>query len=190
MPLFVKLPDQRAGRVVDAPVRTVDVLPTIAAAAGVRVPWRTDGRPAGEVTPDPDARIEVSAAGRARAVPGAPGVLARRRARSAHEQRLLARGTFATGPRPDLLGRRVSTRVPVRSRATVDDTAAYTHLVDGAEVLPAFVSGRVRGVRADRSLAIAVDGRVVATTRAYPEGGRMTYRVLVPPAALAAGRSP
>lgn len=44
VPLFVKLPHQRRGRVVRRPTRSVDVLPTIAAALGLRIPWHVDGQ--------------------------------------------------------------------------------------------------------------------------------------------------
>ena len=44
VPLFVKLPGQRRGRIVARPVRTIDLLPTIADVLGIRIPWRVDGR--------------------------------------------------------------------------------------------------------------------------------------------------
>ena len=43
VPLFVKLPHQTRGRVVRRPSRNTDIVPTIAAALGVRVPWHVDG---------------------------------------------------------------------------------------------------------------------------------------------------
>ena len=60
VPFFVKLPGQPGGRVDDRAVRTIDVLPTIAKAAGVRVPWKADGIPADEREVDPEAPIDVS----------------------------------------------------------------------------------------------------------------------------------
>jgi hypothetical protein len=44
VPLFVKLPHQSKGRVERAPARTIDIVPTIADALGVRIPWHVDGR--------------------------------------------------------------------------------------------------------------------------------------------------
>jgi hypothetical protein len=184
VPLVVKLPHQRVGRIVDTPVRTVDVLPTIAAAAGVRMPWRADGRPADRVPAAGDATIEVRAA-------GGPGpslpqsrLVALQRARNAREARVLT----DAGPRPDLLGRRVATRVPRGGpvRARIAGARGYAHLVDTAATVPALVAGTVRGLGADRPLAVAVDGRVVATTRAYPDGDRVVFRALVPASALVA----
>jgi hypothetical protein len=42
-PLFVKLPHQQVGEVIDHPARSVDVVPTIDAVLGVKPPWTMDG---------------------------------------------------------------------------------------------------------------------------------------------------
>jgi hypothetical protein len=171
VPFFVKAPEQRDGRVDDAAVRTIDVLPTIADAAGVRVTWRTDGMPAGERDVDPAAPIDVSHAGEPALTEPLRSVLAKRRARDATEALLLRDGLWAIGPRPDLLGRRVPMAPDAPSR-------------------PPFVSGEVEGVAAGDELALAVGGRVVATTRVYREGDRSRYTALVPPSPLRDGANP
>ena len=43
VPLFFKSPGQRQGETVDTNVETIDILPTLAAALGVRRPWTADG---------------------------------------------------------------------------------------------------------------------------------------------------
>ena len=43
VPLFFKSPGQRQGETVDANVETIDILPTLAAGLGVRLPWTADG---------------------------------------------------------------------------------------------------------------------------------------------------
>lgn len=61
-------------------------------------------------------------------------------------------------------------------------------MVDNADgVLPSFVSGRVEGLERDTVLAVAVNGRVRATTRAYRDGGRSVFAALVPPSSLREG---
>ena len=45
VPLFIKAPGQRRGRVDESAARTVDILPTLAAELGLEPRWRTDGRP-------------------------------------------------------------------------------------------------------------------------------------------------
>jgi len=54
-------------------------------------------------------------------------------------------------------------------------------------VLPAFVSGEVAGLKPETVLAVAVNGRVEATTRVYRDGGRSVYAALVPPSSLHEG---
>jgi hypothetical protein len=43
-PLFIKAPGQASGAVDDRPVRSVDVLPTIAAHLDTKIPWKVDGQ--------------------------------------------------------------------------------------------------------------------------------------------------
>jgi hypothetical protein len=172
VPFFVKLPGQKDGRVDDRAVRTIDVLPTIAAAAGVRLPWRADGKPAGERPVDPNAPIDVSHMGVHVLTEPLASIEAKRRAREPVEEQLLRRGVYAIGPRPDLIGRRVA---PGGRRLAVGDGP-----------LPAYVSGRVN-VAPEAVLAIAVNGRVVATTRAYRDDDRTIYTAIVPPSSLHPG---
>jgi hypothetical protein len=177
VPLFVKRPGQRRGRVDDRAVRTVDVLPTIADAAGARLPWRADGIPADERAVDPSAPIDVSHAGEPVLTEPLGSVLAKRRGREEAEARLLRDGLYGIGPRPDLLGRRVPAGAAAR-RVTVDPEAP---------VLPSFVAGDAGSLRPGAVVAVAVNGRVEATTRVYRDGGRSRYAALVPPESLGEG---
>jgi hypothetical protein len=160
VPFFVKLPGQREGRVSDGAVRTIDALPTIAKAAGVRVPWKADGMPADERPVDPAARIDVSHMGELILTEPLSTVLAQRDARDKVETRLLRNGLYAIGPRPELIGR----RAPAGSGQTFDQP---------------FISGTA-DVPPGTELAIAVDGRVEATTRTYRDEGKTRYTALVP----------
>jgi len=177
VPFFVKLPGQPDGRVDDRAVRTIDVLPTIAKAAGVRLPWNADGIPADEREVDPEAPIDISHMGVPVLTEALGSVLAKRRARERVEARLLRDGIYAIGPRPELISRRVA--VPSGGKhVMVDNTNG---------VLPSFVSGPVEGIGPDTVLAVAVNGRVQATTRAYRDGGRSVFAALVPPSSLREG---
>jgi hypothetical protein len=178
VPFIVKAPRQRAGRVEDGAVRTVDALPTIAAAAGVRMPWRTDGMPAGERPADGDASIGVMREGRPGAAAPLATVLDGLRARNTVEERLLRDGI---GPRPDLIGRRIDAP---RAQATVDGPGDFEHVAADARVLPVLVSGDVTGLPDGAPLAVAVNGRVAVTTRVFPPG---QFVALVPPESLRPG---
>jgi hypothetical protein len=183
VPFFAKAPGQQEARVEDGAVRTIDALPTIAEAAGVRIPWRTDGMPADERPVDFGAQVAVTGEGRP-GVPEALGtILEGQRERDAYEAQLLRRGEYAVGPRPDLLGRHFAGAVEGGPRATVDAPDEF-EVAAGADVLPALVSGDVTGLEDDAVVALAVNGRVVATTRVFPPG---QYVAIVPPQALRAG---
>ena len=81
VPLFVKAPGQRTGRVSTRALQTIDILPTIADELGVHMPWRVDGRSAEE--PAPAGRPAVDMLTRARGAT-APR---RRRSRAPHARR-------------------------------------------------------------------------------------------------------
>jgi hypothetical protein len=168
VPFLVKYPGQQQGRVDERAVRTIDVLPTIAAAAGVRLPWKADGMPAGERKVDPSAPIDISHAGEHVLTAPLASVLAKRRQREAVDARLLRDGPYAIGPRPELIGRHAAAGA-------------------GAPRDSPYVTGRVDGVAPETAIAVAVDGVIEATTRAYRKGGHTLYAAIVPPSSLRAG---
>jgi hypothetical protein len=190
VPLFVKLPGQRSGRVDERAVRTIDVLPTIAQAAGVRVPWRTDGMPAGSRRVDPAARIEVTHAGAPALSTSLAAILRARRERETVEAAMLRDGVYAMGPAPQLIGRRVAApprRVASGPRATVDAPQDLRAIDHESAVLPAYVSGAVEDLPADAVLAVAVNGRVEATTRVLRSDDGPVYAAIVRPSSLRDG---
>ena len=69
----------------------------------------------------------------------------------------------------------------------MDAPAEYAAVDPAAAFVPAFVTGRLEGVPADAELAVAVNGRVEATTRAYPSGRQMLYGAIVRPSSLRPG---
>jgi Sulfatase len=159
VPLFVKLPHQRQGRVVRRPTRSVDVLPTIAAALGVRVPWHVDGQNA--LSPErPEPYVTVAKDHGKRFVVLASRLDAKREAALRRQLALFgsdepASTLYAVGPFRSLLDRKVD--------------------LSGE---PVQVSGKVApGVR---NVAVLARGKVVAVVPAV--GGR--YWALVPRSAL------
>jgi Sulfatase len=185
VPFIVKLPGQRTGSVDDRAVRTIDALPTIAEAAGVEVPWRTDAMPADDREVDPGAQIAAMDDGR----PGRPASLGALldgvREREAHEARLLRHGVYRVGPRPDLIGRRVGD-VPLL-RVAIDSPDDFEAVAGDAPTLPVLVSGDVTGLPVGAAIAVAVNGRIAATTRVFRDGDRPQFVALVPPRTLRAG---
>lgn len=69
----------------------------------------------------------------------------------------------------------------------MDGPGDFRAIPADAAVLPAFVSGAVSGLEEDATLAVAVDGRVAATTRVYRDADGLQYAALVPPESLGPG---
>ena len=185
MPLFVKAPEQREGRIVDGVARTIDVLPTIAREMGIRLRDEVDGVPLGTRGDDPATELDVPDSWELGTTTTFGTFLREREERRAHEKALLAAADydpFRMGPRPELMGR-IAAGSPVRFR--LDDPAAYEDVSLDAPVLPAYITGKVSGERSGVELAVTVNGRIAATTRL--DGRR--FGALVAPDVLRAGEN-
>jgi hypothetical protein len=174
VPLFVKLPHQQRGRIERAAARTIDILPTIAKAVGVRIPWRVDGHSLlGDRAPERNV-VLIKDRGRHFVVPVAE--LEARRERALRRQiglfgsgEPLAR-LYGIGPDRGLLGRPVRRLGLVPAHAKLDDLDRSRYLVQ--------VSGTVAAPIHD--VAVAAGGTVVAVVPAVD--GR--FWALVPRSAL------
>jgi hypothetical protein len=183
VPFFVKAPGQRRSRTSDKPLRTIDVLPTLADLLGVRIPWRVDGRSALEPTIAAQRRRTiVSKKFRHTYLVDSAGFERAKRAALDRKLRLFGHGLYAFGPRPDLLGRRVEPSAHQRLEVEAGSRFVPTHLV-----------GRVRGGRrgGGRTIAVALDGRVAATGRTFTLPGSVEEQlsVMLPERLVHSGRT-
>ena len=192
VPLLIKRPGQTAGAVVDGAAETIDILPTIADALGVRLPFAVDGRSLyGRLAPRA-ARTLISRSltnvGRSDATnwkPSSEVSLARRLARfgaGSYDQLYAVPGTG------EMIGRPVTTyphrRGPLRMRLIEPETF---HDVDlESDTLPLIVRGQLNG-HATGPLAIAVNGRIAATTVVYQERAAPVFATMIPEQSLRAG---
>ncbi len=192
IPLFVKLPGQSDGRVVEKHVSSVDVLPTIASVLGVKVHWRVDGHSA--LTDRPGSRtVRVSGF----SMPYGAAQKLRVRARE-RKLRLFGSGTW--GPRLAASGRywRLVGERPHAS-GSVDGTAA----IDGvgsrllrkfprnSPLVPSPLAGSISGLAKGTTLAFALNGRIAAVTRVYrePSGGALRFSALIGESGFRTGRN-
>jgi hypothetical protein len=178
MPLFIKTPGQREGRVVDGVVRTIDVLPTIARVLGVRLSG-VDGVPAGTRGTDPGIELDVPDSWEGGTTGTYGTFLRQREERRRYERSLLAAAgydAFAIGPHPELVGRRPGAVPSSGGRLRLDDTGVW-------------VSGTVEGLPGGTAIAVTVGGRVAATARIggagrfgapVDEAGRVAVYEIVP----------
>jgi hypothetical protein len=106
--------------------------------------------------------------------------------------RLGSGGIYALGPAPEVLNTEapgVSSGIPPGVTATIENTSDYDDVDPTADQLPAFVAGNLEGVAAGSEIAIAVNGRVVATCRSFLDEGDLSFGAVVPPFTLRAGRN-
>ncbi len=177
VPLFVKAPRQRRGRVSPAWVRGTDVVPTVADLLDVRLPWRAVGKSAYSraararrhlITSSPDVGYTVKVRGSV--------VEARRRANLARRHRLFGTGAwenvFRIGPNPELLGLSPDRlpQVPANGlRADFDLPTDLRNVNLSKQFLPSWAVGALRGRDAGpatrRDVALAVNGTIRAVGR-------------------------
>ena len=196
VPLFVKYPHQRRGVEDRRDARTIDILPTIADAIGVRLPWKVDGRSL-RAAPVTGRRVMVfkRAGGvvQADADDVRAGVLATARRNAA----LFGVGVEPDGPigpHRELVGRAVGTLGSTSARGAhvrLDGDTLFADVRKESEFVPARVTGEVGGgsLAPGSAVAISVNGRVAATTRLFDVDGRNRFAVLVPERSLDEGRN-
>jgi hypothetical protein len=189
VPLLVKLPHQRAGRVEDAHVRTVDVLPTIADALGIQVPWPTDGRSALAAGSREEARVAVHTAAGDRVTADRAELVRRRRAALAHKLELFGADLFRIGPHPELLGREVDGLAAARPESPRVRLLGSPFYDPNASVVPMHVAGVLVGAEGGENVAVAVAGRIAAVTRSYRYGGKTWFSAVLPEHAFRPGQN-
>ncbi|MEP6625988.1 MAG: hypothetical protein ABJC79_16185, partial [Acidimicrobiia bacterium] len=206
-PLLVKYPHQTQAHVDDRRAESIDVLPTVADVLGAKhagpfdgislrhLP-RTDGtgrmypwswRPTARDLVPPDGRGYVDVDG----PKGFARVLEARAAPDGTDQalRVYQRGRFGA-----LVGRPVAAfgRGPTGSAtATIQHLERFDHVQPKAQNVDwAFSYGGISGVDIETPLAVASNGRIIATTAAQlPTNGTAPFTFLVPPTLLARGRN-
>jgi hypothetical protein len=201
VPLFIKAPGQRAGRINRSYVSTLDIAPTIADLLNIRLGYRASGRSAFSRAVRRRRVVRLPTRDFSRIVRISARSYERRR-RAVTRRRLQLFGSGATGlfdgigPNRGLIGRRVTDlRRDGRSRVQARLAAgrALRSVRRRSGLLPAQIAGNLRGGRrgAKRNIAVAVNGTVQAVGRTWYLRGDRTehFAVMVPETSLAEGRN-
>jgi Sulfatase len=191
VPLFVKLPGQSHGKVDEAAARTVDVVPTIADAIGADIPWEVDGESllSGDL-PDRPIEMENLRGGGVELTQAEYGdVLADALARRVE---LLGDGKtslYAIGPNSELRGRPVNDLLgeEAAADARIVDGVAVRNYDPASPITPARIAGDLDGIEVGERLAIALNGRVVATTFSYSGDHGTEFAAMIPPRLIEIG---
>jgi len=202
VPLFIKRSRQRRGRVSGLYARNSDVAPSIAHFLGLRLPWRTSGQSLTSRAVRRRRTVRVqSRLPRVSSIRIGVGAFQRR-----WQRRILTTHgifgiasygrLFAIGPPRRLLGRSLaglSVGGPGRYHASVLRPSEIRNVNGQSRFVPSLVSGFIGGGRGGkrRALAVAVNGRIVATSRSFFLRGssREAYAVIVPDGAFHPGRN-
>jgi hypothetical protein len=171
----------------------VDILPTIADAIGVEIPWETAGRSALEATEDrPLVQVGTVTA-------PYPEALAQRKRSLARQIALFGSGTWdgrfaGTGRFRTLVGRPVAA---LRVAGTLDGEAS----VDGigskllrslpkrSPLFPSPLSGYLSQSGNGGWVALALNGRIAAVSHTYKALGKLRFSLLASDKAFHAGRN-
>ncbi len=196
VPLFVKLPHQRTGRISDSFARTIDVVPTIARVLRRAIPWHVDGRPLVGRRLPAEATVSLLV-GNGKYATARLSELRALRARALAQQ-LAEFGTtppavYRIGPHQELIGRPLSD-VSVRPSGTAGVELQGQPLLKAvdthSDLLPTYLQGQLTGPHAQvEDLAIAVNGRIAAVTQTFEQGGQTKFAAMVPEDALHDGRN-
>jgi hypothetical protein len=191
VPLFVKAPGQRRGRIDDGFVRTIDIVPTVAALLDTRIPFHVDGKPA--LRPARNGVVAVAEGSQGNVSVPFADFVHRRNAEVRRKLRMFGsagwRSLYAFGPDPELIGR---TAAPlVHGKASIGALSLshdYGSVEPAAPLVPALVEGSLSGgLVPSQPLAVSVNGRIAATTMAYGLDGGVGLMAMVSPGAFRAG---
>jgi len=199
IPLFVKAPGQKKGRVDDAWVETIDILPTIFDVLNLDPRVKMDGRSAfsDEVQRRDELRILVRNSFEVLRIP-ADTFTRERRAIIDRDQRLFGSGTdgpgrlYEIGPNPELIGQPAAA-AGEELDVSLSLAREYGHVGSDPLYVPVHVVGRVNGPDRDpRDIAVAVNGTIRAVGNTFKlavgDDGELVS-VMVPESAFRKGRN-
>jgi hypothetical protein len=207
VPLLLKLPGQRRGRIDDRHVETIDVLPTILELAGVEPPHALDGRSLlrpiaaqlRRVTVFHRVGTELNTIGGVYTF-SPEAVERRRRAALLRKLRLFGSGggrdpaaLYRIGPHADLVGRREETvpHVPGTPTARIHQAAELRRVAPRSTFVPGEITGEIPNGRpgGGRTIALVLNGRIAATGRTFSLEGSSAenFEVIVPERSFRAG---
>jgi hypothetical protein len=210
VPLFVKPPFLRAGRVSDRSVESVDILPTIATALEMPLPFAVDGRSMLDPAPPGAADRHARTVGGSWTIDATlPSTWAGVRMKTAlFGPHPTWDDVWALSSAPELLGRRVDT-MPIDARPALSyallDAQAFDEVAPASGMVPSYVRGVVWATHADAlpgEIAVAVDGVVRGVGRLFSvhdvtevmtitlnPNATGVFAMMVPEAAFHAGRN-
>jgi Sulfatase len=199
IPLFIKAPQQKQGKVDNSWVETIDILPTILDILNVDPKVHMDGKSAysSTVKNRKTLRFEIRNTFQTLKIPAA--AFQRERAQIiARNHRLFGSGAdgpqriYEIGPHPELIGQPASAAGPPLS-VDLTDSGDYANVDPATGFVPTHIVATVNGPdRHPRDIAVAVNGTIQAVgntfTLAVGDAGELVS-VMVPESAFHKGKN-
>jgi hypothetical protein len=200
VPFIVKLPagvrSREPGTIDDANVETIDVLPTVADVLDAGIRWDLHGRSVIEAAAErPAKRFHYEFASRRQMF--RTDEIVRRRDEAVRRQTTLfgedAWPVFTLPELRGLIGQEVEAfgvMGETSLQLSIDNESSFDRVDVNAPESPAQLTGRIRGPAGETArvaVAVALNGRIVATTRRWPSQSR--WMAMLPPGSLQAGRN-
>ena len=192
VPLLVKAPYQRTGKVSDRNVETVDILPTMADMLGIKIGWPVDGCSA-VAAGCPERAAKIAVPGRSKRIAFSADVLGRgeslKRKLALFGSGKRPNGLFAIGGYPGLVGRRVAEFAVKGEAASMSLSRAPA---SGSAAADEYVPARVAAVlhpseelKDAPQIAVSANGVIQAVAPALPDGrSRLVLSAMLPEEAL------
>ena len=192
-PLFIKYPGQKKGVISDKHSMTLDIVPTIAKAVGVKEPYETDGVPLQGPVPAREVTV-TDPKGNETSVSLEEMIRQRNAAIARADQRMGTGGFYTLGPAPQLIGRTVPPVPEGTAEVLLDEPDLGRAYDPGEDLVPMFITGTWNGAvpaapKQAPVFAIAVNGTVEASARPFNFDGRVHWGALVRPDSLHQGKN-
>jgi hypothetical protein len=200
IPMFIKYPGQTKGTVDSRWVKSIDILPTIAQQLGIKLPFHVDGHSLLDKGYQGLSPVRVERTNGKYVQLPTDQVEAQRRQAIRYRDSLFGSGSqgpgyYGIGPDPDLHGKKVSTLDVEKGgglHASFENAGAYADIDTNSPYVPAQVWGRLSGgPPADHPLAVAVNGKIVATGESFDPLGvtKTNFSLFVPDASFRNGNN-
>lgn len=202
VPLLIKLPDQHKSVIDDKSVEAIDILPTIADALNITLPFRVDGRSAFEdALQQRDQKVIYTVFRNTpehKYVFGPDGNAKYKTVQRKYD--LFGEGAddgnlYTIGPHSGLIGKKPGldrmTEAP-GATATIDNEDLYERITLNAPFIPAHITGQLDmgkdvGVQ---KIAVSVNGVVSAVTQTFHDPtGEIVFSAVVPESSFRSGRN-
>ncbi|HEX4760094.1 MAG TPA: sulfatase-like hydrolase/transferase [Thermoleophilaceae bacterium] len=186
IPLFMKAPGQKKGRINNSYVESIDILPTMFDILNLKPPVHMDGKSAYSETVKKRRQLRILQRGTFKTLHFPVGPFERRKDQIlAKKLELFGTGSmfaprfYHWGPHADLIGK------PASSAGLTPLKVDFTHANEFKDVdlssstVPVHVVGRVRNAGVHRDVAIAINGKIVAVSSTFKLVSGDTKDVLV-----------